>query len=308
MNDDVVLGACPSCGSRARRRWLRHEALCLWLCEACGLGYSDPQPRGQVERRYLGEYDLAAHFGAHEARKRVINERRLKRLPAPVAGARRLLDVGCGDGLFTAMAAERGWEPHGVELNPPAAQAARERGVAVVEGRVEKGDLPAASFELVTSWDVIEHVPEPGPFVEGLVRALAPGGTLVVTTLNRRALVARAFRGRWSMVTDEHFTYWDAGSLRHAFARHGAQAISTTHFGLGRDFVGWMDRWRGAPEQLASTDREPSPVNGESASGWDSHRSALAAETMLNRLLDATGLGVGVQLVLRAVSSDPSCP
>ena len=307
IHDDVALGACPSCGSPARRGWLRHEALSLWLCKACGLGYSDPQPRGAVERRYLGEYDLAAHFGAHEARKRVINERRLERLPAPADDGRRLLDVGCGDGLFAAMAAERGWEPHGVELNPPAARAARQRGIAVLEGRLEEVHLSAASFDLVTSWDVIEHVPEPAAFVDGLVGALAPGGTLVVTTLNRRALVARAFRGRWSMVADEHFTYWDAGSLRHAFAKHGAQAISTTHFGLGRDFVAWMDHWRGAPDQLASAGREASPDGRQTGSGWDSRRAALVVETALNRLLDVTRLGVGVELVLRSVSSGPSC-
>lgn len=305
-DNDVVLGACPSCGSTDRRRWLRHDALHLWLCDACGLGYSDPQPRAAVERRYLEEYDLAEHFGAHEARKRALNSRRLDRLPDPAAG-QRLLDVGCGDGLFAAMAGERGWEPHGVELNPPAARAARDRGVAVVGGRVEDVAVPEASFDVVTAWDVIEHVPEPVAFIAALVRALAPGGTLVVTTLNRRSLVARCFRGNWSMVADEHFTYWDARSLRKAFEANRMNTIQTMHFGLGRDFVGWIDRLRGGPARLARTRRDPSraPQPRDAASRWDSGPVALALEALLNRLLNATSLGVGVHIVLRAPSRPP---
>jgi SAM-dependent methyltransferase len=302
--DAVVVGACPSCGSPDRRSWLRHDTLSLWQCEACGLGYSDPQPRGTVEQRYLNEHDLARHIGAHEPRKRALNERRLAQLP-PASGGKRLLDVGCGDGLFAAMAVERGWEAHGVEFNPPAARVARDRGINVIEGRLEDADLGEALFDLVTSWDVIEHVPEPTSFIDRLAAAVAPGGVLVVTTLNRGALVARVFRGRWSMVADEHFTYWDARSLRHAFEARGLRAIRTTHFGLGRDFVVWVDRWRGSPQHIAN----PQQATGRfrrppvSPSRWDSGRVALAAEAALNRLLDVAALGVGVQLVLSAPSS-----
>jgi SAM-dependent methyltransferase len=299
----VALGCCPSCGSGARRRWFRHPQLRLWLCEDCGLGYCDPQAREAVRQRYLREHDLAAHFAAHEARKRALNARRLESLPDPISG-QRLLDVGCGDGLFAAMARGRGWQAHGVELNPPAAARARDRGIAVVEGRLEHAGLPDASFHLVTAWDVIEHVPEPPEFVTHLARVVAPGGTLVVTTLNRRALVARAFRGRWSMVADEHFTYWDIDSLRRAFARAGMRTVRATSFGLGRDFVTWIDRCRGRPAHLAAAGDGLIRAQPPQDAGWDTRRVLLAAEAMLNRALDVTSLGVGVQLVLRARGRD----
>lgn len=296
----MILGRCPSCAAPARRPWLRHPELSLWLCERCGLGYTDPQPREEVERRYLSQYDLADHFGALEQRKAVLNAQRLDRLPARTGGT--LLDVGCGDGQFAAAARDRGWVAQGVELNPPAAQAARERGVNVVEGRLEEVEPLRAAFDVVTAWDVIEHVPEPRRFAEELVRRVAPGGLLVVTTLNRRALVARMFRGRWSMVAVDHFTYWDERSLSHAFADTGMRKISIRSFGLGRDFVSWIDRLRGRREHLASVVPRTSRAPAAPADGWDTTPLVLTAERALNQVLDVTSLGVGVEIVLSRAS------
>lgn len=229
----------------------------------------------------------------------MLNSRRLDRLPPPRPGG-KLLDVGCGDGQFAAAAHARGWEPHGVELNPPAARRARERGVLVREGRLEDLDFEPASFELVTAWDVIEHVPDPAAFIDHLVRAVAPGGRIVVTTLNRKALVARAFRGRWSMVVIDHFTYWDARSLRAAFARTGLRATEATSFGLGRDFVAWIDRAGGRPSSVAQATTRASPSAASTEAGWDTQGLVLRVESAVNRLLDRTMLGVGIELRFQA--------
>lgn len=296
----VHVGACPGCKARERRRWHRHAEVTLWLCARCGLGYSDPQPRAAVQRRYLSDYDLAEHFGAHEQRKAVLTARRLDRLPQPRAG-QRLLDVGCGDGQFAVAAAVRGWDVSGVELNPPAAQRTRERGIAVFEGRLEDVDYAPGTFDVVAAWDVLEHVPEPRVFVEHLTRLVASGGLVVLTTLNRNALVARVFRGGWSMVAIDHFTYWHARSLHVAFARSGLRAVRTTSFGLGRDFVFWMDRLRRRPGWTATADAAPvvAPARGRAA-GWDTQPRVLSAERVLNRFLAATSLGVGVEVAFRA--------
>ena len=293
------VSACPGCGAPERRRWLRHPDLTLWLCARCGLGYSDPQPREAVARRYLTDLDLAEHFGAHEHRKAVLDARRLDRLPPPRRG-QRLLDVGCGDGQFAAAAAARGWEVHGVELNPPAARRARERGIAVVQGRLEDARHPPGTFDVVTAWDVIEHVPEPRPFIAHLTRIVAPGGLVVLTTLNRDALVARLFRGRWSMVAPDHFTYWHARSLHAAFGQSGLRAVRTTSFGLGRDFVFWLDRLRRRPDWVAAADPPPVAPAPAADAGWDTRPRVLLAERTLNRLIAATSLGVGIEVAFRA--------
>lgn len=227
----------------------------------------------------------------------MLNERRLDRLPRPEKG-QTLLDIGCGDGQFAAAAMSRGWSASGIELNPPAAEKARARGVDAHQGHVEEVDLGGSTFDLVTSWDVIEHVPNPRLFIEKLVSFVAPGGTIVVTTLNRSSLVSRVFRGRWTMIVEDHYTYWDKKSLTEAFSRAGIPIAETTSYGLGRDFVTWVDRWRGAAENRA----DPDGVTREASASaqWDVNPVVLAVERATNHFLDKLSLGVEIEVVFRA--------
>ena len=283
--------SCPACASEDVHPIGQTADLHFHRCGRCDLVFVHPQPRERVRAKYVGEYDLAAHFGAWAPRKRVLNERRLAELPRPSAGHDLLCDVGCADGQFLELAAARGWRTYGVELNPPAAEAARARGAVVALGVLEDvDDLPWGQFDVVTSWDVLEHTPDPRPFSERMARLLAPGGTLVVTTLNYDSLVRRVFGFSWSMVCDDHFTYWNACSLRALFEAQGLRLVQARSFGLGRDFVALLDRLRPRRSTPAT-----SGTSSEDGGGWDVNPLVLAAERACNRLLDATGAGVGVE-------------
>jgi 2-polyprenyl-3-methyl-5-hydroxy-6-metoxy-1,4-benzoquinol methylase len=286
------LGSCPCCGaSEAKLRGFRGE-LRLVRCVVCDLIYSDPQPIAQVRERYLHEYDLAAHFGEVEERKRVLFDRRLESLGPPSSGRTRLCDVGCGDGLFLQMAAEAGWEPFGIEMNPPAADAAERRGAVIFRGTAEElDDLPLGSFDLVCSWDAIEHTPTPRRFAGRLSTLARPdGGRVVLSTLNTDSLVARVTGMRWQMIEGGHFTYWNERSLTHL---HRTVQLNVTHvgfFGLGRDLVAPLDRLRSTRHGIA-------PVTGGApgaGSTWDTRTPVLFAERTANRFLDWTKLGVGI--------------
>jgi 2-polyprenyl-3-methyl-5-hydroxy-6-metoxy-1,4-benzoquinol methylase len=269
----------------------------LHRCTACGLVFSDPQPREEVERRYRETYDLAAHFGAREPRKTLLYERRLARLPSPSAGHDRLCDIGCADGQFLELARDAGWQVCGVELNPPAVKRTRTRGIEVFEGSLEAiEDLPWRSFDLVTSWDVLEHTAQPREFAERAARLLAPGGWLALTTLNRRSLAFRVFGTNWSMVVPDHFTYWDMRSLRSLFTSLGLIVIRQETFGLGRDFVQWMDRF----SRSGRAREGPDPGNGVQAGGWDTSPGVVLLERALNAGFRRLGGGVGLEMLLRA--------
>jgi 2-polyprenyl-3-methyl-5-hydroxy-6-metoxy-1,4-benzoquinol methylase len=292
----VSISACLLCGSRDRRPFRSRAHIRLYECARCGLVYADPQHREVVERRYATEYDLAAHFAAFEARKRIRYERHLAWLPRPSPGASRLCDVGCGDGQFLEAARSVGWDGFGVELNPPAAARVRERGFEVHLGKLEAADsLPWGSFDIVTSWDSLEHVPDPTAFVAKVTRLMKPGGWLAITTLNRRSLVAMAFRSRWSMIVEDHYTYWDVGSLTRIAADRGLTPIQSTTFGLGRDFVSWADRLaRVLPFKRPTDDQSVAPPRG-----WDSSRAVLAAEHAVNAPLRVSGRGVEIAMIFR---------
>jgi SAM-dependent methyltransferase len=293
-NGDRHLGRCPACRCAARQGHWEPPGLRLYRCVACGLVYADPQPRGRIREKYTKAYDLAVHFGQHQARKQVLFERRLDRIGPPVLG-RRLFDAGCGDGLFLELATRRGWEVCGVELNPPAATQTRVRGVAVFEGALEElSDLPWGSFDVVTCWDSIEHTPEPRPFAEALARLLAPSGKLVLTTMNRRSLAAKAFGSRWSLVGEDHFTYWDRRSLTTLLESAGLVVTETRFFGLGRDFVRLMDWLATCRHKLSRRSAQ------QAAKGWDSGGAVTQVEAVLNHVLDSTKLGVGIEIIAEA--------
>lgn len=293
MNGEThMLGRCPSCGESRRRGRTRHwKSLPLHRCAGCDLVYSDPQPRQLVDARYETQYDLADYFAAKETRKRVLFERRLNRLGRPVRGADLLCDVGCGDGLFLEMARDRGWVGSGIELNPRAAERAAARGFDIRVGKLEASASPDGEpFDLVTAWDSLEHTPEPAVFALHLSGLVRPGGRLMLTTLNRRSLVGLVFRQRWSMVIEDHFTYWNRQSLEHVIREAGFCLETMRSAGLGRDFVAWVDRLRALRTPGDAPER---PKTGT----WDSGSGLLRVEGALNAALDASSLGVELEVV-----------
>jgi SAM-dependent methyltransferase len=206
-----------------------------------------------------------------------------------------------------ALARERGWACSGVEFNPPAVAKARGLGFTIYEGELEGiDDLPWSTFDLVTCWDCLEHTPNPREFAERLVRLTKPGGTILLTTLNVRSLAFRVFGARWSMVHEDHFTYWSARSLQHLFTSLGCTVVQGGTFGLGRDFVRWVDtaaRILSRPSMRggAAALEDHGPTTGTQDT-WDVNRGVLAAERLLNHTLSATNGGVDILCMVRRES------
>lgn len=301
---------CPACGGRFARPYRRVRDVRLIRCTRCSLTYTDPQHEDRVLDRYLGEYDLAQHFGELSARKRVLYEQRLAELPRPAPEWSRLCDVGCGDGQFLELAAQRGWQPHGIELNPPAAERARQRGATIALGRLEKLDgLAWGRFDAVTSWDCLEHVPATRRFAERLVALVRPGGVIALTTLNLRSLVYRVFGAEWSMIHEDHFTYWDHSSLRHLFEQLGCVVEDISSFGLGRDFVRWIDLLAGLRRHVGPSIPQQNTARTLHSCDWDVSAPVLALERLANRGLDAAGAGVGLYArILRPLEAGVPLP
>lgn len=110
---------------------------------------------------------------------------------APLAG-KRALDVGCGAGLLCEPLARMGAAVTGLDAAPENIAAAQthaaQSGLSIDYRTGSVEDLGDATFDLVTSLEVIEHVSDPVAFVRGLARALAPGGLMILSTPNRTAL------------------------------------------------------------------------------------------------------------------------
>ena len=123
-------------------------------------------------------------------------------LLTPVVGQSegRLLDVGCGDGIFLAELdrstglSARSWELHGVDFSPSALADARKRGPYLFEQCNLEDGIPHLdnSFDVVTACEVIEHIYDPDHLLREAHRVLRPGGWLLITTPNLQAWYNRA--------------------------------------------------------------------------------------------------------------------
>ncbi|HEY4212107.1 MAG TPA: bifunctional 2-polyprenyl-6-hydroxyphenol methylase/3-demethylubiquinol 3-O-methyltransferase UbiG [Steroidobacteraceae bacterium] len=114
---------------------------------------------------------------------------------AQLAGA-RVLDVGCGGGLLCEAFARAGANVTGIDLAPGMVEVAKlhamEQGLAI-DYRVvdadalagELGSATAAKFDVVTSMEMLEHVPDPSRMMATLTRLVRPGGNVFVSTVNR---------------------------------------------------------------------------------------------------------------------------
>lgn len=131
---------------------------------------------------------------------------------------RRLLDAGCGTGLFSQAAVERGADVTSLDVGPELLeQVARKCESRRVVGDVAAMPFGDGEFDIVVNTEVIEHTPDPERAVRELVRVLAPGGTLVITTPNRvwhpavsiaNALNVRPYKGLENWVTWRELRRW----------------------------------------------------------------------------------------------------
>jgi len=176
----------------------------LVRCHRCGLVYLNPRPtRRELAALYPDEYDQYTETLAQSSRlvrwdrryglrKRCQAIRRYK-------PAGRLLDVGCATGDFLDVMREiPGWQVTGVELSAHAADYARtELGLDVLVGTLEENHLADASFDVVTLWNVFEHLPDPLATLREIHRILKPSGLLVINTPNLDSLDARLYGPYW---------------------------------------------------------------------------------------------------------------
>jgi predicted rRNA methylase YqxC with S4 and FtsJ domains len=104
---------------------------------------------------------------------------------------RRLLDIGGGTGGFSRLANEAGWQVTALELNQENSKRLAAQGIRVIVKHLETADLASGSFDLISLWDVLEHVVDPGLILMEARRLLAPGGFLLILTPNVESLVTR---------------------------------------------------------------------------------------------------------------------
>ncbi|MCC6672990.1 MAG: class I SAM-dependent methyltransferase [Planctomycetes bacterium] len=228
----VEVTTCQVCGSGEREQLFADPPYRVLRCSGCGLVYVSPRCHGEALAAVYGESywrsekprekgyaDYASDERLHlkTFRRRL---RLLRRFLPP--GRLRVLDVGCAAGYFLRVMRDEGHDVYGVELSAAIARHAVEH---LGAARVHVGTLHSAprdqgafvpgSFDVVTLWDVVEHVPDPQALLHEVRSMLAPGGVLVLETQNVASRWARLLGRRWQHYKhEEHLYHFDPNTVR----------------------------------------------------------------------------------------------
>ena len=189
----------------------------------CGLVRQNPQPRSA---------DLVqAYQEVEDERYEEETSGRLETFSRALADIEqhepsgRLLDVGCHTGIFLDVARRAGWATTGVEPSRWSAERARARGLQVFDGTLADAGLAESSFDVITMWDVIEHLAEPVEELKRAHRLLRPGGLLAVSTMNVETWFPRLLGRRWPWYMQMHLYYFTPRTLNQMLKLAGYEPV-----------------------------------------------------------------------------------
>lgn len=199
------------------------ETFDLYQDETLDMLITHPQP--SLEN--LGKYYESEDYISHTDNKRSIFEKlyhfiksialkdKLNLINSLQTNKGRLLDIGAGTGDFLAVAKNDGWEIIGVEPSKKAKGIAIKKSITFVEQTTE---LESNSFDTITMWHVLEHVPDLGLQIKELKRLLKPNGTLVIAVPNFKSFDAKHYGKFWAAYdVPIHFWHFSKTAIQMLF-------------------------------------------------------------------------------------------
>lgn len=160
-------------------------------CKECGLVYTNPQPdRKSIDNHYQEEYYKEWIEKQMEKRIHMWGKRLRELKEFKKEGC--LLDVGCGVGTFLKLAKKEGFEVYGTEISEYACTYVKNRlKINIFSGDLEKAHFSPESFDIVTIWHTLEHLPNPLATLKEIHRILKKDGLLVVAVPNLNNYIVR---------------------------------------------------------------------------------------------------------------------
>ncbi|MGC2639242.1 MAG: class I SAM-dependent methyltransferase [Acidobacteriaceae bacterium] len=237
-NPSAAREACPVCFAAGAEVWLRapdrfhgrREIYTLLRCPACSLVWLDhpPQPDA-MGAHYTDAYDRLISAAGQNSPHRWRDRNAVLSLHK-TAGS--LLDMGCSSGAFLETLRGPSWNLSGIEMSAESATLARERtGADIFNGTILEAAFAPGSFDVVTCFDVLEHLYEPRRVMARVAEWLKPGGIFYVLVPNIDSAEGRVFRSYWhGLELPRHLFHYSPSSLTALAQGAGLDPVSVeTH-------------------------------------------------------------------------------
>jgi 2-polyprenyl-3-methyl-5-hydroxy-6-metoxy-1,4-benzoquinol methylase len=210
---------CPVCQKEGVTPVLKKEDLVLISCVNCGL----------VRLKDLSSKFDIKNYDYYENRLNVplqklynpINEKRYTYILQRMEKYRKnneIMDIGCGMGQFLAVAKKFHWKTTGTEIAPYAIEICRQFGNNVLNSDLLSLDLRENYYDVVTMFEVLEHLTRPREYITKISKILRKEGVLILTTPNFSSITRFLVKENWRVINQEHLFYFVPRSLKSLLA------------------------------------------------------------------------------------------
>jgi 2-polyprenyl-3-methyl-5-hydroxy-6-metoxy-1,4-benzoquinol methylase len=218
---------CPACGKDVESVLVEQvNGYSIYQCADCRLHHSIPPVMVQGFYDETPCYDYQKEAAGYEL---AWYHRRFLKMPTRKGG--RLLDCGCGTGHFLKQVSDR-YTVAGLDFNESLVKIARERhGLADVHAKSldDFSRQCSTNFDVITCFEVLEHQPDPNPFIESLRKLAGDDAELHFSVPN--GPLSRHLLSRENDTPPHHFLRWNAKAIRTFFERHGFRVVRIERFG-----------------------------------------------------------------------------
>ncbi|MFO7665572.1 MAG: class I SAM-dependent methyltransferase [Desulfobacterales bacterium] len=198
----------------------------LW-CKNCGFGWQYPYPTEDELRNLYINQGLYHEKIVDETQGGFLE--RIKKLNELKPEKGNILDIGSGMGHFLMHAQEAGWSVEGVEPRVSASKYCYNNfGINVYNGLFEEWSQKKL-YDVITLWDVVEHVHNPFHIMNKSIDMLVPGGLLVMSIPNASGLPARCFKGNWRYIMEPHINYFTMNFIKTFIKQKRLEVLKMDH-------------------------------------------------------------------------------
>jgi spore maturation protein CgeB len=236
-----IPNSCPCCKALSNNETINTMGFKMFACSNCGLWYCNPAdlPEMNYNEVYGSKEYQELHFGSLDATK---DWAKFAKYPTyapffsniPQKQNDKLLDVGCGVGRFCRAAYTNGWNVKGIDISQKAIDKGRETALFPMQcvNIQEFYSQTNETFDVVTSFEVLEHLTAPMEFLETINKSVNPGGYFFCTVPNLDSLsVQTSNRPDW--IPPVHVLFFTRRALHELLKNAGFRDIQTG--------VIWMD-------------------------------------------------------------------
>jgi len=239
----ITRNTCPVCDSPAVAKILTaedytvsHQSFEIWQCETCSLRFTQNAPDLSSVAVFYQSDSYISHTDTDKGiinklyhRVRKITLQRKLRLIERATGMPKgsLLDIGAGTGAFAHTAQLAGWQVTGLEPDTATRQRAADSYGLSLQDTGALFQLPAASFDAITMWHVLEHVHDLHAYMEQIKGLLKKNGRALIAVPNYTSYDAGAYKQYWAAYdVPRHLYHFSPAAIRNLLNRHGLQLLA----------------------------------------------------------------------------------